>query len=105
LSAFSQLAIDGGKWRSADWARRKGLFAELYPTVDTLDDAVDHFADVLAHSSPDAMHELKRALWHGTENWDHLLKERAAISGRLILTKYAKEAIQRFKERAKIKES
>ena len=38
LSAFSQLAIDGGKWRTADWARRKGLFAELYPGIDAMDD-------------------------------------------------------------------
>src|SRR5205823_8437789 len=104
LSAFSQLAIDGGKWRTADWARRKGLFAELYPSADTLDDAVDHFADVLAHSSSDAMRELKKALWHGTENWGHLLKERAAISDRLILSKYDKNAIQRFKKKTKIKE-
>jgi methylglutaconyl-CoA hydratase len=101
LSAFSQLAIDGGKWRTADWARRKGLFAELYPSVDTLDDAVDHFADVLAHSSLEAMQELKKMLWHGTEHWDQFLRERAAISGRLILTKHAKDAIQKFKERAR----
>jgi methylglutaconyl-CoA hydratase len=77
------------------------LFAELYPSIDTLDDAVDNFANVLAHSSIEAMQELKKVLWHGTEDWDHLLKERAAISGRLILTKYAKDAIQKFKERAK----
>jgi len=105
LSAFSQLAIDGGKWRTADWARRKGLFAELYSTIDLLDDAVDSFANVLAHSSIEAMHELKKVLWHGTEHWDQLLKERAAISGRLILTAHAKDAIQKFKERTRIKES
>ena len=99
LSAFSQLAIDGTKWRTADWARRKGLFAELYPGIDTFDDAVDNLANALTHSSADAMHELKKVLWHGTEHWDQLLKERAAISGRLILTKQAKDAIQKFKER------
>jgi methylglutaconyl-CoA hydratase len=105
LSAFSQLAIDGGKWRTADWARRKGLFAEVYPSIDTLDDAVDNFANVLAHSSPEAMQELKKVLWQGTEHWDQLLKERAAISGRLILTRHAKDAIQKFKERVRVKES
>jgi methylglutaconyl-CoA hydratase len=105
LSAFSQLAIDGGKWRTADWARRKGLFAEVHTTSETLDDAVDVLSNMLAHSSVEAMQELKKVLWHGTEQWDQLLKERAAISGRLILTKYAKDAIQKFKERARIKES
>jgi len=101
LSAFSQLAIDGGKWRTSDWVRRKGLFAELYPSIDTLDDAIDSFSNTLAHSSPEAMQELKKVLWHGTEHWDQLLKERAAISGRLVLSKYAKDAIQKFKERVK----
>jgi methylglutaconyl-CoA hydratase len=101
LSAFSQLAIDGGKWRTADWARRKGLFAELYPTVDDLDDAIDSFSNVLAHSSPEAMEELKKVLWHGTENWDELLRERAAVSGSLIVSKYAKDAIRNFKEKIK----
>ena len=37
LSAFSQLAIDATMWRNADWARRKGLFAELHPTVEGMD--------------------------------------------------------------------
>lgn len=101
LSAFSQLAIDGGKWRTADWARRKGLFAELYPGIDAMDDAIDNFTNVLAHSSPEAMQELKKTLWHGTEHWDQLLKERAAISGRLILSNHAKEAIRKFKEKTK----
>jgi methylglutaconyl-CoA hydratase len=102
LSAFSQLAIDAGKWRTADWARRKGLFAELYPNIDTLDDAIDSFTNTLAHSSSEAMHELKKVLWNGTEHWDQLLRERATISGRLILSKHAKDAIQKFKERVRV---
>jgi methylglutaconyl-CoA hydratase len=99
LSAFSQLAIDGGKWRVADWARRKGLFAEVHETVEGMDGSIDSLVTSLLHSSMDAMRELKKNLWHGTENWDQLLKERAAISGRLILTDYAKEQIRKFKTR------
>src|SRR5579872_4896628 len=30
LSAFSTLAIDASMWRSAEWARKKGLYAELH---------------------------------------------------------------------------
>src|SRR5437868_12600378 len=29
-SAFSQLAIDATLWRNSDWAKRKGLFAEVH---------------------------------------------------------------------------
>ena len=50
---------------------------------------------------PDTMLELKKMFWHGTENWDELLKERAAISGRLILSDYSKNFIEKFKNKAK----
>ena len=97
LSAFSQLTIDATMWRSADWARRKGLFAELHPDVAGMDTSIKRLANTLAASSPDAMHEIKKVLWKGTEHWDDLLKERAAISGRLILSEYSKNFIEKFK--------
>jgi len=43
----------------------------------------------------------KKVFWKGTEHWDELLKERAATSGRLILSKYSKEFIQHFKSKVK----
>ena len=48
-----------------------------------------------------AMAELKKVLWKGTELWDDLLKERAAISGRLVTSNFTKEAIKKFKEKKK----
>jgi methylglutaconyl-CoA hydratase len=97
LSAFSQLTIDATMWRSADWAKTKGLFAELHPDVMGMDVSIARLADTLTNASPDAMHEIKKVLWEGTENWDALLKERAAISGRLILSNYSKNFIGKFK--------
>jgi methylglutaconyl-CoA hydratase len=97
LSAFSQLTIDATMWRSADWARRKGLFAELHPDVVGMDTSIKRLANTLANSSPDAMHEIKKILWKGTEHWDELLKERAAISGRLILSDHSRNFIEKFK--------
>jgi methylglutaconyl-CoA hydratase len=98
-SAFSQLAIDASKWRNADWARRKGLYAELHPTVEGMDESIFHLANQLAHSSPEAMTELKRMFWKGTEDWDDLLCRRAEISGRLVLSSFTKEAIAKFKSK------
>jgi methylglutaconyl-CoA hydratase len=97
LSAFAQLTIDATMWRSADWARRKGLFAELHADIDGMDDSIDRLSTTLSHSNPDAMHEIKRMLWKGTEHWDELLCERAAISGRLILSEHSKAFITKFK--------
>ncbi|SJZ66314.1 enoyl-CoA hydratase/isomerase family protein [Sediminibacterium ginsengisoli] len=97
VSAFSQLAIDANLWRPADWARRKGLFAELHTDVAGMDDSIQRLANNLSLSNPEAMQELKKTLWKGTEHWDTLLKERAGISGRLILSEYSKKAIEKFK--------
>ncbi len=99
ISAFMQLAIDAGSWRSCDWAKRKGLYAEVHPTIESMEESVERLSSTLVTRSPQSMAELKKVFWKGTENWDELLKERAAISGRLILSKFAKEYIQQFKER------
>lgn len=101
LSAFSQLAIDATMWRSADWARRKGLFAELHADIEGMDDSVIRLSTTLSHSSPEAMHEIKKIFWKGAAHWDELLLERAAISGKLILSGYSKNFIASFKEKQK----
>ncbi|MGZ8550967.1 MAG: enoyl-CoA hydratase/isomerase family protein [Chitinophagaceae bacterium] len=97
LSAFTQLAIDASLWRNADWARRKGLFAELHPDVLGMDESIQRLTNGLMQSSPEAMAEMKKTFWKGTEHWDKLLIERAAISGRLVLSEFTKEAIEKFK--------
>ena len=100
-SAFSQLAIDATLWRNAEWAKKKGLFAEVHETIQNMDESVYRLANTLAHSSPEAMTEMKKMFWKGTENWDTLLTERAAISGKLILNDFTKTAIAKFNTKAK----
>jgi methylglutaconyl-CoA hydratase len=100
VSCLSQLAIDATGWRSAEWAKRHGLYSEIHSTKLELDDAVTSLAERLAQSSPQAMAQLKKVLWHGTENWDVLLSERAAISGQLVLSDFTRNAIQKFKTRS-----
>ena len=96
-AAFSTLAIDATMWRNSDWAKRKGLFAEVHESIENMDEAIDRLANNLAHSNPEAMADLKKIFWKGTEHWDELLKERAAISGRLVLSDFTKKAIEKFK--------
>lgn len=99
LSAFSQLAIDATMWRNADWAKRKGLFAEVHETVEGMDESINRLIEVLSHSSPEAMREMKNIFWKGTEHWDRLLPDRAVTSGRLVLSSFTKEAIAKFKRK------
>ncbi|MFZ1785213.1 MAG: enoyl-CoA hydratase/isomerase family protein [Ferruginibacter sp.] len=97
IGPFTALAIDATSWRSTDWAKRKGLFAEVHESIENMDEAVYRLANILAHSNPDAMAEMKKTFWSGTEHWDKLLKERAAISGKLVLSDFTKNAIEKFK--------
>lgn len=98
LSSYSQLAIDATLWRNADWARRKGLYAELHPDTTAMDESIRRLAEALVHSSTQAMQEMKKIFWHGTEHWDKLLIERAAISGTLILSDDAKKALAKIRK-------
>ncbi|WP_276480740.1 enoyl-CoA hydratase/isomerase family protein [Paraflavitalea pollutisoli] len=98
-AAFGHLAIDAAMWRSADWAKRKSLYAELHTGVTEMDESIDRLSHSLAHASPEAMHELKQVLWKGTEHWDQLLQERAAISGKLVLSTFSKNAIAAIKKK------
>ncbi len=98
VSCFAQLAIDATEWRSSDWAHRNGLYAEVHKTMEDTDAAINKLAAKLAASSPDAMAQLKKIFWRGTNDWDTLLPERAAISGALVLSDFTRNAINKFKK-------
>ncbi|MBL7698415.1 MAG: enoyl-CoA hydratase/isomerase family protein [Chitinophagaceae bacterium] len=98
IAAFGALAIDATLWRNAEWCHRKGLYSELHHTVEEMDEAVARLANTLAHSSPEAMAELKKVLWKDTDHWDTLLEQRAAVSGRLALSDFSKKAIAQIKK-------
>ncbi len=99
VAAFSQLSIDAASWHSCDWAKRKGLYAELHHDMESLEEGIQQLSFSLAHTSIRAMAELKKILWQGTEHWDKLLHERAAISGKLVLSDFTKNYIKQFKEK------
>jgi methylglutaconyl-CoA hydratase len=99
-AAFSALSIDAASFRNAEWAKRKGLFAEVHDSTENMDESVIKLAETLSHSSPEAMQEMKKIFWKGTEHWDELLQQRAAISGRLVLSEFTKNAIAKFKAKS-----
>ncbi|WP_132051668.1 enoyl-CoA hydratase/isomerase family protein [Pseudocnuella soli] len=99
-SAFAQLAIDATMWRNSDWAKKKGLFAEVHPTVEGMDESISRLANQLAQSNPEAMAEMKKMFWSGTEHWNELLPQRAEISGWLALSRFTQEAISKLRVKA-----
>ena len=96
LSAMSQIAIDANNFYDAHWAREKGLFANIYESIEELDTEVQKFAEHLCTYNPKAMQEMKKVFWRGTNDWDNLLAERAAISGRLVLSDFTKEKLKSY---------
>jgi methylglutaconyl-CoA hydratase len=98
-SAAYELAIDATSFRTAAWAKEKGMYAEIFETIEELEQAIHQLATTLASSSATAMKEIKTAFWKGTEGWNSLLLERAAISGTLILTLEAKSFLEQFKRK------
>lgn len=96
-TAFSQMTIDAENFFSAEFAKEKGLYANVFDTVEALDEEVNNLANKLASYNPEALSELKKVLWQNTENWDALLKERAKISGTLVLSHFTKEKLASYK--------
>lgn len=99
-SAFCQLTINATEWQTAQWAKEKGLYAEVFATAEEMDKGIQTLASKLANSNPEAMSMLKKVMWEGTENWDTLLIERAKMSGTLVLSEFTINAINKFKAKA-----
>ena len=99
ISAMSQMTINSTQWWSAKWAQQKGLYTEVFENQGEMDNRVADLAKTLANSNPEAMKLLKTVFWEGTDHWDQLLAERAAISGKLVLSEFTVNAINNFKKK------
>ncbi|RZK10303.1 MAG: enoyl-CoA hydratase/isomerase family protein [Flavobacterium sp.] len=97
-SGLAELTLAADEWQTADWAKQKGLYAKVFNTLEELDKELDIFTGKLSNYNPEALSEMKKVLWEGTENWGTLLYERAAISGKLVLSDFTKQALQQFKK-------
>lgn len=96
LAAFAQLTIKATDFQSAQWAKEKGLYQEVCTDIGELDKATTELAEKLASYNPQALTELKKILWEGTENWDDILADRSAVSGELVLSEFTQQALQDF---------
>ena len=92
-------AINATEWYPAEWAKEKSLYAEIFDSIEAMDEAIEVLANKLAQSNPEAMSMLKKVFWEGTEHWDTLLSERATMSGKLVLSDFTRNAINAFKKK------
>lgn len=96
VSAMSQLAINADEFKSAEWAKDKGLYADVFDSAEALDEGVMKLADYLLSTNPEAQQLLKKVCWENCSNWDALLDARAEMSGRLVLSDYTKNALAKY---------
>ena len=97
LSLLSQISLNPKKFYSALWAEKYGLYSEVFENTSELDKAVMTFDEELCSYNPEAMKEMKKSFWRGTDHWDQLLNEQAKISGRLVLSSFTKNELSKFK--------
>ena len=98
VSGTAELTLDATHWKNAYWAKEKGLYAKVFDSINEMDKEIELFATTLASYNPVALTEMKKVLWEGTEKWDVLLSERAAITGALVLSEFTKTALLKFKK-------
>ncbi len=96
-AAFQMMSLNPEEWQTATWAKEKGLFYEVFESTEQMDQYLDHFVQKLRSYNPEALRALKKVFWENSDGFDELLADRAAISGRLVLSEYCKQAIQSFK--------
>ena len=98
IAALAEMSLAPSEWKNAYWAKEKGLFAKVFSSLKDMDKELDFFTQRLSTYNPEALYAWKKVLWEGTENWDQLLADRAAITGTLVLSEFTKNALSKFKK-------
>lgn len=98
VAGLSALSIDAQGFRSARWAESKGLYTQVFDSIKSMENSLNDLCNDLSQYNVEAMHALKSVLWEGTEHWDELLFERAAMSGRLVLSPETKSQLAPYKQ-------
>lgn len=96
-TAMAQMTLDAETFFSSEWAKDKGLYAEVFESTEALDEAIENLVEKLSSYNLEALNQMKSVFWEGTDHWETLLLERAKISGRLVLSAFAKETLKRFR--------
>ena len=98
VSGLTELTLAATEWKNAYWAKEKGLYARVFESQSEMDAEVHVLANKLASYNPEALSQMKKVLWEGTDHWKDLLSERAEISGKLVLSNTTKKALEKFKK-------
>ncbi|MBV6472427.1 MAG: 1,4-dihydroxy-2-naphthoyl-CoA synthase [Saprospiraceae bacterium] len=95
--AFQKLSLTPDEWQTASWAGQHGLFHEVFESKAQAEAYFAEFTGKLLSFNPQALTELKEIFWQGCDHWEQLLYDRAAISGKLILSDFSRRTLAALK--------
>jgi methylglutaconyl-CoA hydratase len=94
VSGLAKLSINAKNWKTAEWAKQKGMFADVYNSKEEMQIKSEELLNNISEYSLESVSEMKKILWKDCENWDELLNENAKISGRLVLSDFTKSKLK-----------
>ncbi|WP_375239593.1 enoyl-CoA hydratase/isomerase family protein [Aurantibacter sp.] len=95
-TAMSEMTINAEQFYDVTYAKANKLYANVFDSVDELDESVLELATKLSSYNPEALLQMKNVLWQDYNHWDKLLIERAKISGTLVLSNFTKKKLAGF---------
>ncbi|MEO9511160.1 MAG: enoyl-CoA hydratase/isomerase family protein [Flavobacteriaceae bacterium] len=97
-AGLAELSFTPSEWKNAYWAKEKGLYCKVFDSISAMDKELEFHTQKLASYNPEALEEMKKVLWEGTDHWSTLLLDRAKVSGKLALSPNTKTALEKFKK-------
>ena len=97
INAFTALTLQPHRFYEPQWSLEKGLYNEIFSSAEAMDHEVLKLTQTLAACSSEALLACKKMFWENTEDWTLLLKERAQMSGSLVLSSFTKKALASYK--------
>mgnify|MGYP001310936599 CR=1 FL=1 len=98
IQNFAQLTLQAKDFKSAHWAFDKGVYDKLVNSNEELDFETEKLVKELSSYNIEALASLKQIFWKDYNHLDDLLYERAATSGKLILSEHSKNTLSTFKK-------
>ncbi len=94
IATYTSLLLNPESWVDAFTAKEKGMYDQVFNSIEEMDVIVQKKAQQLTTYSKEAMQQLKKSLWKGTGHWEDEWEQRAALSGSLVLHPEAQQMIQ-----------
>ena len=96
VSNFTNLSLEPTQWKRAQWGVESGLFNQLTKTQEGLTTETNTWVLALTQYSKEALYQIKKTAWQGTDHWSDLLDANAAETAALALTEEAQAAFKTF---------